>query len=445
MRLHTKRHQMKWQPGNCQDHNHCDCDLVIEFPALGLNPIMIKRKMTYRRTVRDMYVEAKAFIVSNYFLHEGVVRPRPMDYALYLEYLRNHETPRSQIALSPPFPVSNEVKEMGIYPESKWKGIFTEVERSYWIRMGYPVYVPFNDEKVIPSLAQLICRKMSWVATVFDKYYGRERVVNTMTYFPLKKQLALYGDFNVDTMKRDAAQSFLWNYAPAALGWLNYQMENEVNFGTCYFDYDPHKLIRKFQIYRSGGIASGGSKHGKFNGEDIIIQASGQKIFMFLPAIRKLHRLMVRVRRGDMTAIEAIICVVKAKHEWKLGQFKNVEELDAMLLKIREFFIPEQWHSFLGILLNENRMLLERNNIIRIGMKFWYGGAECLFRYLNGHMKGFIYVDGDITGLDKHIQDWQLLLYCFGAFPYFDWKTLSDSDALFFRAAHGYMGFSRLF
>jgi len=64
-------------------------------------------------------------------------------------------------------------------------------------------------------------------------------------------------------------------------------------------------------------------------------------------------------------------------------------------------------------------------------MRFWHGGAECLFRYLNGHMRGFIYVDGDIVGLDKHIQDWQLLLYCFGAFPYFDWKNMSEKDATF--------------
>jgi len=332
--------------------------------------------------------------------------------------------------LTPPFPATNNVKQANISPTLKWKSICTEAERNYWMRLGYPVHVQFDDKEV-PTLVQLICRKMSWVATVTETYYGLNRVINTMSTFPLKKQLALYGDFNVNTMRRDATQDYMWQLVPGALGWLNYQMKTESNFGTCYFNYNPHKLLRQFQLFRSGGIAAGGTRKGEYKGTKISVHSSGQKVYMAIPALRKLHRLLVQVRRGDMSSLESIVCVIKAKSEWKLGQFKTYKELEDMMLKIREFYIPEQSHSFLGILLNESRMLLERNNIIRIGMKFWWGGAECLYRYLNGHIPGFIYVDGDITGLDKHIQDWMLLLYCMGVYPYYDWSTLNEKDIRF--------------
>jgi len=150
-------------------------------------------------------------------------------------------------------------------------------------------------------------------------------------------------------------------------------------------------------------------------------------------AIRKVHDILTMIRKDDRDYANVITAVVKAKQEWKIGQFKTVAQLREMLMKMREFFIPSMHHNYISILCNEYRMLLERNNVIRIGMKWWNGGAELLYKFLNGDMPKMIWVDGDITGLDKHIQDWMLYLYCHGAHPYFDWASMNSKDSKFLK------------
>jgi len=66
-------------------------------------------------------------------------------------------------------------------------------------------------------------------------------------------------------------------------------------------------------------------------------------------------------------------------------------------------------------------------------MKWWHGGAQLIYDFLNGSLPDMFWVDGDITGLDKHIQDWMLLLYCANAQPYFKWDSMSVEDKKFLK------------
>jgi hypothetical protein len=223
----------------------------------------------------------------------------------------------------------------------------------------------------------------------------------------------------------------VFKHVPAALSNLLSAMHVSRNYYTLDFDYDPLKLILKVKIYTSGGIMPGGSMHFKWCGSDCTVTSSGMKGHLMESAMRKLHRIMARIKRGDETAYEMMVAVIKAKYEWKYGQFKSVAELDAMLMKIREFFIPDLPHVYLCILLNEKRMKLERNNVIRIGMKYWHGGAYYLYTYLCGDFEDMIWVDGDIESLDKHISDWLLLLYCAGVYPYYNWGIMTEEKSIF--------------
>jgi len=197
------------------------------------------------------------------------------------------------------------------------------------------------------------------------------------------------------------------------------------------FHYNPKELMTQVKKFTSLGATAGSTRYGMFKGEKVRVVSSGDKIYGIEAAVRKAHDIMVRIMNEDDDNLFVITAIVKGKHEWKIGQFKSISELKQMTMKIREFFIPCLEHSLIGILLNNKRMLFERNNVIRIGMRFWYGGAELLYKFLNGEMPDMIWVDGDITGLDKHIKDWQLWLYAMNAYPYYRWDKMTEKERKF--------------
>jgi len=425
-----KRHEFIWKPGGHHSHDDCNCDLYVNFPSLGLDPIIERRYVGHKRSVRDMYANVKALIASSYVMSQGLVVRKAFDVITYENYLREYNTPSSQISVTPPFPISNRVKECDIVPCVKWRELARSVESNYWAKFG--IYEREQDpDAAIPTLFSMCKKRLSWEDTVFGTMNGKKRTIHTMSYFPLEKQMALYAEFNVDTMYRGASEEHMWTYTSGALNWMNFQMDVYKNHNSLKFDYDPHKLIKKVRLFTSAGIAAGGTAEGTIDGEEVRVVSSGKKIHLIEAAMRKVHKLLTGIRKHDPSVYESIIAVIKTKYEWKFGQFKSEEDLTKMLLKMREFFIPDLPHSFIGILLNEARSLLERNNIIRIGMRFWNGGCWYLFLYLNGNMPNMIWVDGDIEGLDKHIMDWMLLLYCHNVYPYYKWDDMSEPDREF--------------
>jgi len=123
--------------------------------------------------------------------------------------------------------------------------------------------------------------------------------------------------------------------------------------------------------------------------------------------------------------------IIKGKGEFRIGQWKTRSELEAMVKKWREFFMPPVTLSQMAQNLNGKRSKYERNLVIQIGMTWWHGGAYFLYKTLNGDLKDYYYVSGDITGLDKHISDWLLLLYCCNVYPYFNWGKMNDEEKKF--------------
>jgi len=429
-------------------HDECDCDLKISFPSLGLPSIVQERYRGRRRTVAEMYAEAKAIVVSNYYLvaddkkEDVKVCKKPIDNEMYLNYMREYYTPLSQVAVEAPFPVSNSVASLKDPLCAKWKKVHEEAERHYW-SVVYPDVnlidkkevrvMPDGQLSAIPSLRAMCAQKLSWSHTVYDKWYGEKRVVHSKENMGIEKALRLYSDFCVETTRRGPEELLVFKYVPQALGHLLSHMGVYENFGSLKLDYDPKKLIKKIRLFTSGGIMPGGTKIGTWNNTKVKIVAQGQKCLLVEAAMRKLHSVLYKIRNDEVVMCEAINCIIKAKDEYRYGQYKTVEELRAMTMKIREFFIPDLPHIYMCIMVNDKRMLLERNNVIRIGMTYWWGGAYFLFKYLNGDLKDFYWVDGDIEGLDKHISDWLLLLYCANVYPYYDWETTVEKDKNFLR------------
>jgi len=440
----SKRHEMKWLPGNHEgEHNECDCDLEVSFPSIGLPTMIAARFQGRRRTIAEMYSEVKAMIISNYYLATGengkVVKAMAMNEEMYLNYMREYNTPSSQIAIQPPVLVQNAAVAVVDPIVTTWRGIQELAERSYWKDYYPPVnnikdrFFPVDETVAIPTLQALCAKRMSWTQTVYEKWYGCKRVVNARENMGVAKALRLYSDFCQETASRTAEDIQVFKYVPAALGSLLRAMNTYDNHAKLTFQYNPVELIKKVSLFTSAGVLPGARRKTTWEGAEVQILNTGKKCYLVEQAVRKLHRILHQIKTNPTLIVEAIHCLIKLKDEFRYGQYKIYEELLAMLMKMREFFIPDLPHVLMSIIVNEKRMLLERNNVIRIGMKFWWGGSYFLYKFLNGDQKDFYWVDGDIEGLDKHIQDWQLLLYCSNVYPYYAWDTMNGAEQEFLR------------
>jgi len=272
---------------------------------------------------------------------------------------------------------------------------------------------------------------MSWHSTVYDTWFGSKRMIHTKEFLPLQKSLQLYAEFNKDTTRRSPAELTLWQYVPKALESLNFQFGTYKDHGTLPFKFDLLEIIQSIRLYTSSGTAPGGTSTTEWKGYKCRILPCGKKLRHVEAAARALHATARRIKFDKDFVCKAVRCIMKGKDEYKHGQFKSLEELEAMLNKLRLFFIPELEHLLMSSWINGERMKLERNRIIRVGMRWWYGGAFLLFKQLNGDLPNMRYFYGDVTGLDKSISDWLLLLYCCNVYPYYNWKDMSEEDKEF--------------
>jgi len=170
----------------------------------------------------------------------------------------------------------------------------------------------------------------------------------------------------------------------------------------------------------------------ELNGIRYRVMNNGKKMFLFEPAAREFHRLMVLLLLGQNPIFE-FLCVMKMKQEWKIGHLKNAKGLLAMQTKIREFFIAGMIGILLSHFLMNKRMFIERGNMIRIGSKYPFGGAYEFAKYMRYDVEGMLYITGDIKGLDKRIKDWQLMLYILAGKRYYNWKKFTPRQASMFR------------
>jgi len=150
-----------------------------------------------------------------------------------------------------------------------------------------------------------------------------------------------------------------------------------------------------------------------------------KKLFLLEAAIRYVHKYIMAVIQG-LPFYFADLEVIRQKQEWRKAARFTEEELEKLQEKMREFFCPSLnfvifSHWYMGF-----RRAVENGNVIRIGMTFNHGGAYVLAKYLRYDDDRMFWVDGDISQLDKNIQDWMLMLYVGCGGRYFAWDKFDE-------------------
>jgi len=98
--------------------------------------------------------------------------------------------------------------------------------------------------------------------------------------------------------------------------------------------------------------------------------------------------------------------------------------------KKREFFIPSVEQAFWSNCFSERKK--ERGKCIKIGIKWWFGGAWKFAQQLLYDNDLVIYADGDISGFDKAVKDWQLYAYMASYIRYVNLAKMNRAQRRFF-------------
>jgi len=159
--------------------------------------------------------------------------------------------------------------------------------------------------------------------------------------------------------------------------------------------------------------------------EKIIITANSVKTANARYVQRNVRLFLEACRKGEVAAIDFYYKVV-FKHEMHYAS-GAIGSCNKVALKCREFFIPHATVIVLERILFLFRQYLNRGNVIRIGMVWFFGGAYKFYLYMN-KCKGMTYDDGDFSNIDKTIKAILLSLHINSGVMYLDLKNMKPED-----------------
>jgi len=385
-----------------------------------------------------MLASVYAEIVAWYYLEQlgdkvNVLKYQNANMDAYFEFYKQFFCSASTIPIRGPTSHTNKVVPTNVIVPDYVKSIVKEVSEDYLKRFGVS-----NNAKP-GSLAGACYKAISWYEFVYEPYsrkfdpfsgelrgtplYRYAFATNNMSKHKLVK---LLGEFDNDTAYRGEGFYELRKLVPEALSFLEEALDCDKYVGKEDFYYSPKMLIDFIGLATSGGIAPLKSAVGEADGMKFRMFRSGKKILLLEAAMRYFHRWIMSVINGK--PIKFIdLEVIRAKQEFRV-EFDDWSEESLMKLmdKMREFFIPSLPMIFLSDLLFRKRMKRERGRMIRVGMTYWWGGAYEFAKYLHYDNEDMFWADGDVVKLDKHIQDWMLMLYVAAGTRYFNWNNMDE-------------------
>jgi len=109
--------------------------------------------------------------------------------------------------------------------------------------------------------------------------------------------------------------------------------------------------------------------------------------------------------------------------------------------KAREFFIPHLLSVLLSMIVQRRRQKIERGKMIKIGLKWWYGGAERYANQLKYRSKNVAWGEADVIGFDTNVKIFLLLLYVVQAAIYYKKTKDFDIFKVFLKMTATHLGF----
>jgi len=440
MRGTRLRYHQRWEP-NCPNHDSvsCRCDLIFEFPVeLGIQSICVPKVVDgVWLTPKEQHFRVFRELVSKYDIDAGHIVPildKEVSGSNARLFAFEFWSTECNKLVQAPFtyrniPMEREVKDM-----PNLRPILLELDKYYFKQIGvdYRVW----ERQIVPSLRQMIMSQYSFMSIYYDKRKGLRGIANTMSNLSDEKITSLFAEFSRDCIGR-AGFSVISKLVPQALRMVDMLLDRKSKYGTVPFRYDPSMLAGFVtKLASSAGIRPGVNKPVQINGQTVKETHQGKKLDQFVYYALQFDEFVHYVKQNgvkdyDKNDLFEFYCVMRLKDEMKFAWPMTHDQCVSLLRKCREFFIPNMMQQFLSKLLMTPRQLIERGDVIKIGHKWNYGGAQRTAEYLHAFSENMCWNTGDFIKLDKSIRDWVLSLYIATGKKYFychtdDMKKLMD-------------------
>jgi len=370
--------------------------------------------------------------VSKYVMKDHkVVARRNHHFEAYLNFYRRYFTSKSAISIRPVIKQGNPIVETNIYPATFIRKIVSQLSQEYIAQAAQTLcYTP-------GTLAHRCIEVLNWEKIVYEAYTAAmdfkgnpvgnalPRVFFSTNNMTCVKQMRMLEGFSHNTARRGESFMRIRKLLPGALQAMHSSLKTDSFVGTVRVLWDPREVLKWVNLSTGGGLTIG--KSGKFTINDVeyVVHDTGKKVFLIESSIRAVHKFVIAVLKGENAKLLDLE-IMREKQEWRKATAFSEEDLKKLMEKLREFFCPSLNMIIFSDFLMRDRRKIETGNMIRIGMGFNWGGAWQLAKYLHYDDENYFWVDGDVSQLDKNIQDWMLMLYIACGSRYYAWQEYDD-------------------
>lgn len=359
----------------------------------------------------DQYISLFAHMESKYELINGVVKRRQalqsFDEVKY-SMLFQLTNPPNWIHIPPKFSVKGVMNSVKMHQPSIYvKNAFEVAD----LRVSRVLYRRYDRQ---PKLLELPTYR-TFGSNEFGTFV-RQAKMDITTQKTLNSYLKYGKDVKDWKMPHYVSRCVMEGYTDfmIALGKIGAQYAINCEITDEMIDLIP-------DINSSSGLRAGshetitGELPTKFvvNGKKIDTGCYAKKQLKYIIGLLRDHRYN-EVKRELDTAWKIEL---KDEHYRKICETQ--EEYDKFKDKVRDFFIPSHLMYLMSYITQKDRQMFERGDIIKIGHKWFGGGAQRIADFLKVNDDDAVFCDADFDGLDTTLSRTLLEMYCMSSLYYY--------------------------
>jgi len=183
----------------------------------------------------------------------------------------------------------------------------------------------------------------------------------------------------------------------------------------------------------SSGLRAGVDSVVSINGVRTIIKVNGSKNLQHPYVVIVVEKIIRMIKEGqDIESIRKYVdqaCKIELKDEHLKKIPTSEAEATKFKLKVRDFFLPSFVVYMLSYFAQKDRQFFERGDVIKIGHRWWDGGAQRIAEYVGANDPDIVFDDADFDGLDTTLMRPLLDMYSASALYYYNAES-PDIDVL---------------
>jgi len=321
---------------------------------------------------------------------------------------------------------------LNVWKQYKCDGI-VQMPGIDWIQE--PMYKSVDKGKMwdIPDLKYLCMRKLSFFNNAFaGNKYGRN-IVHSIGNLNCRKIVGSVKKFDYPTRNlSSAASSMMSNILLRSTDRMATYMDVKKYYGTQR--WTAAQAFKNFSppLNSSSGLRAGPNRSFKKGGETVNIGVTGRKLEQLDYLTRRLDDIITRIQKGELVKIETQAGNVVPKHETFKKYMATPEQQESIKYKMRFYWIGTFMHYALASMVQGYRQKIERGKMIKVGLRWWHGGAQSYADQLRYNDPNMVFDDGDVETMDHSINAFFLSLYSQGVRVYFDFVNMTEEDTRIF-------------